>query len=97
MVNVLAAGVTHLADNDFGDNLGDGVAGPLGLLIIVMLAIATVLLVRNMNGHLKRLPASFPDPRDAAKPAPEAASEPAAATTDDAAAEPVDVAGDQRD
>ncbi len=67
MVNVLAAGVTTLADNDFGDNLGDGVAGPLGLLLIVLLAIATVLLVRNMNGHLKRLPASFPDPRDAAK------------------------------
>jgi hypothetical protein len=67
MVNVLAAGVTHLADNDFGDNLGDGVAGPVGLLIIVLMAIAVVLLIRNMNARLKRLPSSFPDPRSAAK------------------------------
>lgn len=65
MITVLAQGVTHLADNDFGDNLGDGVAGPAGLLIIVLLVIGTVFLVRNMNKHLKRLPASFPDPRDA--------------------------------
>jgi hypothetical protein len=63
MITVLADGVTPLADNSFGDNLGDGVAGPVGLLIIVLLAIATVLLVRNMNKHLKRLPESFPDPR----------------------------------
>ncbi len=72
MVNVLAAGVTHLADNDFGDNLGDGVAGPLGLLIIVLLAVATVLLIRNMNARLKRLPQSFPDPRVNATPPPDA-------------------------
>jgi hypothetical protein len=67
MTDVLAAGVIHLADNDFGDNLGDGVAGPVGLLIIVVLAIATALLVRNMNKRLKRLPESFPDPRVAAR------------------------------
>lgn len=53
-----------LADNQFGDTLSDGVAGPMGLLIIVLLAIATVLLVRNMNTRLKRLPESFPDSRD---------------------------------
>jgi hypothetical protein len=74
MVNVLAAGVTHLADNDFGDNLGDGVAGPVGLLIIVLLAVATVLLIRNMNTRLKRLPESFPDPRAAVKPPAESES-----------------------
>ena len=65
MITVLADGVTRLADNNFGDNLGDGVAGPVGLLIIVLLAVATVFLIRNMNKHLKRLPESFPDPRDA--------------------------------
>jgi hypothetical protein len=54
-----------VADNSFGDNLGDGVAGPVGLLIIVLLAIATALLVRNMNKRLKRLPESFPDAREA--------------------------------
>ena len=85
MVTVLADGITHLADNDFGDNLGDGVAGPLGLLLIVLLAIATVLLVRNMNGHLKRLPESFPDPREAAR---KAAAE-AQATADETADESV--------
>jgi hypothetical protein len=54
-----------VADNSFGDDLGDGVAGPVGLLIIVLLCIGTALLVRNMNKRLKRLPASFPDPQDA--------------------------------
>jgi small-conductance mechanosensitive channel len=36
-------------------------AGPLSLLIIVLLAAVTVLLIRNMNARLKRLPPSFPD------------------------------------
>lgn len=53
--------LTTLADNNFGDTLGDGVAGPLGLLIIVLLVIATILLVRNMNARLRRLPDHFPD------------------------------------
>jgi hypothetical protein len=48
-----------LARNDFGDTEAGGVAGPLGLLIIVLLAVATVLLIRNMNRRLRRLPASF--------------------------------------
>jgi hypothetical protein len=55
--------ISILASNSFGDNLGDGVAGPVGLLIIVLLAIGTVLIVRDMNKRLKRLPESFPDPR----------------------------------
>jgi hypothetical protein len=50
------------AQNNFGDNLGDGIAGPLALLIILLLAVATVLLIRNMNARLRRLPESFPDP-----------------------------------
>lgn len=48
--------------NNFGDTRGGGLAGPTGLFIIVMLAIATVLLIRNMNKRLKRLPAEFPHP-----------------------------------
>jgi hypothetical protein len=48
-----------LARNDFGDTEAGGVAGPLGLLIIVLLAVATVLLIRNMNRRLRRLPDSF--------------------------------------
>jgi len=63
-----------LADNNFGDTLGPGVAGPIAFLFILVLAIATALLVRNMNARLRRLPREFP---------PESAS-----TPDDASGEP---------
>lgn len=56
--------IRPLAEYQFGDTLSDGIAGPMGLLIIVLLAIATVFLVRNMNARLKRLPDRFPDPRE---------------------------------
>ena len=50
-----------LADNNFGDTRsGDGLAGPMALLVILLLAAATVFLIRNMNSRLKRLPESFP-------------------------------------
>lgn len=51
-----------LAVNNFGDTRSGGLAGPMGLFIIVLLCIATVLLIRNMNKRLRRLPDSFPDP-----------------------------------
>ena len=53
--------ITVLAANDFGDTLGDGVAGPVGLLIIVLLVVATVFLMRSMNKHLRRVRDEFPD------------------------------------
>jgi len=40
-----------------------GKAGPLGLLLIVVLLIAVLLLGRSMGRHLKRVPRSF-DPAD---------------------------------
>ncbi|HEV7213093.1 MAG TPA: hypothetical protein VGN47_15385 [Blastococcus sp.] len=40
-----------------------GKAGPLGLLLILLLLIATAFLVRSMTTHLRRLPRSF-DPAD---------------------------------
>jgi hypothetical protein len=40
-----------------------GKAGPIGLLLIVVLMIAVILLVRSMGRHLKRVPMSF-DPAD---------------------------------
>jgi hypothetical protein len=49
------------AVNNFGDTRSGGLAGPAGLFIIVLLSIATVLLIRNMNKRLRRLPDSFPD------------------------------------
>lgn len=52
-----------LADNNFGDTRsGDGLAGPTALLLILLLAAATIFLIRNMNKRLKRLPESFPEP-----------------------------------
>jgi hypothetical protein len=53
--------VDGLAQNIFGDTRSGSLAGPLGLLIIVLLIVATVLLIRNMNKRLRRLPESFPD------------------------------------
>jgi hypothetical protein len=53
-----------LAVNNFGDTRSGGLAGPMGLFIIVLLAIGTVLLVRSMNSRLRRLPDSFPDPAE---------------------------------
>jgi len=52
--------VQVLAENNFGDTRTGGLAGPMGLFLIVLLAIATVLLIRNMNSRLRRLPDRFP-------------------------------------
>lgn len=47
--------------NNFGDTRGGGLAGPTGLFIILVLAIAIVFLIRSMNKRLRRLPAEFPN------------------------------------
>ena len=61
-MTVLAAATTVLSvDEQLPEDVGK--AGPLGLLLIVLLLIAVVLLVRSMSTHLKRIPASF-DPAD---------------------------------
>jgi hypothetical protein len=52
--------VELLAQNNFGDTRSGSLAGPLGLLIILLLVIGTVLLIRNMNSRLRRLPDRFP-------------------------------------
>ena len=39
-------------------------AGYVALLIVVLLGLATVLLIRNMSGRLKRLPERFVDGSD---------------------------------
>jgi hypothetical protein len=51
-----------LAENNFGDTRSGGLAGPMGLLIIVLLGIVTVFLIRNMTMRIRRLPSEFPDP-----------------------------------
>jgi hypothetical protein len=51
--------IALLADNNFGDTRAGSLAGPTGLVVILLLVIGTVLLIRNMNARLRRLPASF--------------------------------------
>jgi hypothetical protein len=56
-IHVLADDAPHNSGPDFGK------ASPFGLLVVVLLLIATVFLVRSMNRHLKKLPDSF-DPQN---------------------------------
>jgi len=53
--------VDIIAVNNFGDTREGGLAGPMGLFLIVLMCIATVLLIRNMNKRIRRLPDSFSD------------------------------------
>jgi hypothetical protein len=53
-----------LADNNFGDTRSGGLAGPMGLLLIIILGTVTVLLIRNMSKRIKRLPSNFDNPAD---------------------------------
>lgn len=43
-----------------------GKASPIGLLVILLLAIALVFLLRSFTRHLKKVPDHFPDQSDAA-------------------------------
>lgn len=52
--------VQVLAQNNFGNTRTGGLAGPMGLFLILVLGTATVLLIRNMNARLRRLPERFP-------------------------------------
>lgn len=54
-------GILILADNNFGDTMSSGLAGPTGLVVILLLVIGTVFLIRNMNARLRRLPDHFGD------------------------------------
>jgi hypothetical protein len=51
----LADNTPHNTGPDFGK------ASPVGLLILVVLVIATFLLIRSMNRQLKKVPKSFDD------------------------------------
>lgn len=64
--------MTGLAANNFGDTLGGALAGPTGFVIILLLGIGTVLLIRNMNSRLRRLPERFENQSPSEeRPAPE--------------------------
>lgn len=56
------------APNNNSTGADFGKAGPIGLVIVLLLLIGLILLIRSMNRHMRKLPASFaPDPDDAAK------------------------------
>jgi hypothetical protein len=70
--------VDLLAQNYFGNTRSGSIAGPVGAFIIAVLVVATVLLIRNMNMRIRRLPARFPGEAD---PSQERASGTADGTT----------------
>lgn len=41
-----------------------GKSSPIGLVILILFFLAVALLVRSMNKHLRRIPASFDPPED---------------------------------
>ncbi|MBX7269085.1 hypothetical protein KIF24_25715 [Micromonospora sp. Llam7] len=70
-----------LAQNNFGDTRTGGLAGPMGLFLILLLGTATVLLIRNMNARLRRLPERFPA-QDPDAPGTDSAGQPVGDPTD---------------
>lgn len=90
MIELLAAGTTGAlaseasntlaklaseASNNFGDTRNGGLAGPTGFVIILLLVVGTVLLIRNMNARLRRLPGSFEQQQHPPQEQPAAAAE----------------------
>jgi hypothetical protein len=64
LLTVIADATPHNTGPDFGK------ASPLGLLVVVLLLVATLFLLRSMNRQLKKVPKSFdpqhPEPDQAA-------------------------------
>ncbi|RDI66901.1 hypothetical protein DFR76_104654 [Nocardia pseudobrasiliensis] len=86
MLTLLAQPTTNPTGPEFGK------ASPLGLVIILVLLVGTVLLIRSMNKHIKRLPAEFspehPEPDQEADEGTEAGVVPHDAESSDAEAKP---------
>ena len=59
MTTPMFVALTLLADKPSQTGPEFGKASPIGLLIVVLLLIATCVLVWSMNKHLKRLPKTF--------------------------------------
>ena len=51
-------------------------AGPFGLLLVLLIGVATVLLIRNMDKRVKRLPRDFPPPAPPTTTPPEPGTDP---------------------
>jgi hypothetical protein len=59
VIDLLTTTVSVLAEAPKNTGPDFGKASPVGLLVIVLLLIGVFLLVRSMNRHLKKVPASF--------------------------------------
>ena len=73
--------VLAMLPGDWDGGVPPAQAGPLGLLVIVLLGVAVVFLYRSMNKHIRGLPESFDPPPESADPsedAPPATSPPSA-------------------
>lgn len=75
-------GIDLLAQNYFGNTRDGSLAGPIGGFIIVVLAVATVLLIRNMTTRIRRLPSEFPRQERSRDPAGMSDSSEASGQTD---------------
>ncbi|MEV0679984.1 hypothetical protein AB0I60_26015 [Actinosynnema sp. NPDC050436] len=67
-----------------------GKSSPLGLLMLVLFFIAVFFLVKSMNKHLKKLPASFDPPEGAAAPAGKAGGKPDDGPADEPGGKPAE-------
>lgn len=56
------------APGEGGTGAEFGKAAPIGLVVVLLLLVATVLLVRSMNRHLRAMPTSFADDGDETPP-----------------------------
>lgn len=54
--------LVELAQNYFGNTRSGSLAGPIGAFLVGALAVTTVLLIRNMNARIRRLPERFTEP-----------------------------------
>ncbi|MFS8101967.1 hypothetical protein LFM09_33050 [Lentzea alba] len=74
---LVAVQPSNTNENDKGGQGEDfGKSSPVGLVLLIVFFIAVFFLVKSMNKHLKRVPASFDEPAETpAKPA-DASAEP---------------------
>jgi hypothetical protein len=82
-----ADGTPHNHGPDFGK------ASPVGLLVVVLLLIATLLLLRSMNRQLKKVPDSF----DSKHPEPDQAADEGTDAVDQSRDQPPDQTPGQAD
>lgn len=69
-VAIVAVQPSSSNENDKGGQGEDfGKSSPVGLVLLIVFFIAVFFLVKSMNKHLKRVPASFDEPAADEKPA----------------------------